>query len=487
MSTPETRDKIPPHSIEAEQALLGAIFLDNAVMNEVASVVRRPEEFYRTRHQLIYAVMQKLSETGTEIDWITVKEALTRRGELEEAGGVEYLQEITEIAPTSLGARHYAEVVRDKAILRAIILSASEVREQAYDPTHTAEELIEKFEEKVFHLGAARFQSETQSVPKLLEKVREQIELFRKLRLGSGEVPGLPSGFKDLDRLLTGFKGGELLVLAARPGHGKTSIALNIAEHAALTAAERREDGRGGVLFFSLEMTGVELVSRMLCSMSGVSLREVRLGSLTPEQLHAIEEAQRGTRGRPGLAHAPLYIDDSFLLSMTEIRAKARRLAEKSGIELIVVDYLQLINGDMRLDRHEQIGIVSRGLKSLARELDVPIIALAQLNRSIEQRRGVQQRPMLSDLRESGSIEQDADVVMFIQRERLLDAAKRDEAEKSADAYAGEEREEQLDIEPASLIVAKNRAGPTGDVELVFRKSCTRFETPDKRYARELG
>ena len=298
---------------------------------------------------------------------------------------------------------------------------------------------------------------------------------------------GLPSGFSDLDRITTGFKGGELLILAARPGHGKTSLALNIAENIAISAADRHnkratkrgEDPEsykkpGGVLFFSLEMTGVELATRLVCSCARLSLRDVRSGMISRGQEQDLVEAE-GL-----LQNAALFIDDSFNLTMAEVRAKSRRLKESADIEVVVVDYLQLIQGDLKLDRHEQIGMITRGLKALARELEIPVLAMAQLNRSIEQRTGARQRPMLSDLRESGSIEQDADMVMFIQRDNVLDNKKQDQQQKAkAQIEDADEREARFDVEPATLIIAKNRNGPVDDVRLMFRKSCTRFEKAD--------
>lgn len=471
-------ETLPPHSIEAEQALLAAIFIDNNVLFDVIRVLRQSAPFYRTAHGLIYESMVSLSERGIEITWTSVAEELSRRGQIEEAGGRDYLQEVTEATPSSAGAAHYAEVVRDKWILRAVIQSTSELRTAAYNPTTETKDLIDRFEAEVFKLGAQRFNADAKSIQMLLTEVQQQIAMFRTLRNENNAVPGLPSGFKDLDRLTTGFKAGELLVLAARPGHGKTSIALNIAEHVALNAHNRtnRKGGRdGGVAFFSLEMTGVELVSRVLCSIAGVSLQTVRHGELSKAAERSLHEAQEV------LSQSPFYVDDSFVLTMPEIRAKARRLKDRYNIEMVIVDYLQLVQADTRLDRHEQIAVISRGMKALARELEIPVIALAQLNRSIESRRGEHQRPMLSDLRESGSIEQDADMVMFIQRDRMLDSTKQAEAQRAAATMGEAERETYLDVEPARLIIAKNRNGPIGDVELTFRKSCTRFESAARR------
>jgi len=468
-------DKLPPHSIEAERELIGALFLDNQVLNDVVGKLKKGYFFYRTAHGLIFDAMVALANEGKEFSWITVATWLEKKGQLQDAGGMDYLKECTEFAPTSAGAVHAAEIIRDRFILRQVISTASDVRAQAFDPTAEAEHLIETFEQKVFELGNQRFHAESKTIVELLNEFQIQLEAFKKLRLSNDAVVGLPSGYKDLDRISTGFHPGQLLIMAARPGHGKTSLALNIAAKMAIAAPDRADrrpgGGDGGVAFFSLEMTGVELISRVVCAEAGVSLKDVRQGNIDNLEARALEEAN------DRLMLAPLFIDDSFTITMTEIRAKARRLKQKHNIEMVVVDYLQLIGGETGKDRHEFIGQITRGLKALARELEIPVLALAQLNRKIEDRRGSAQRPQLSDLRESGSIEQDADMVMFIQRDRMLDAAVLAQAQEDARMIADpREREEFLNVEPATLIVAKNRSGPVDDVPLSFRKSCTRFE-----------
>lgn len=468
-------DKLPPHSIEAEKELIGALFLDNQVLNDVVGVVKRGGFFYRTAHGLIFDAMVALANEGKEFTWVTVANHLEQHGNLNEAGGMDYMRECTQFAPTSAGAVHAAETIRDRYILRQVISTASDVRAQAFDPTAKAETLIETFESKVFELGNQRFHQDSRNIVELLGEFQVQLEAFKELRLSNDAVVGLPSGFKDLDRISTGFHPGQLLIMAARPGHGKTSLALNLATQIALAAPDRENrregGGDGGVAFFSLEMTGVEIVSRVLCGEAKVSLKDVRQGNISKLEERALQEAKER------LMLAPLFFDDSFTISMTEIRAKARRLKQKHNIEMVVVDYLQLISGDSGKDRHEFIGQITRGLKALARELEIPVLALAQLNRKIEDRRGVAQRPQLSDLRESGSIEQDADMVMFIQRDRMLDAAAMAQAQENARAILDEqERFNYLNIEPATLIIAKNRSGPVDDVQMSFRKSCTRFE-----------
>lgn len=457
-------NRVPPNNLDAERALIGAIFIDNEALNDVVPILKGPEQFYRSLHGDIYSVMLKLAEQSKEIDWITVSIELAKTGKATTEEIMDALRTMTEDAPCgSLGITQYAEVIRDKAILRSVIVSSSGVHDAAYDPTADAGELIERFEGDVFRLGADRFISEIKPVADLVVESERQAEQFMAMRYSNDKVPGVSSGFADLDRITTGFKPGELIVIASRPGHGKTSLALNIASSVALEGST--------VAFFSLEMTGVELVSRMVCSIADVSLKRIRLGEVGQV------EASRLDAARQSVSASSMFIDDSFSIGMPEIRAKCRRLAAKHDIGIVMVDYLQLVHVTGRLDRHEQIGIISRGLKALARELGTPVVAMAQLNRSIEQRRGSFQRPMLSDLRESGSIEQDADMVMFIQRDRMLNAEKHEEAEASAAAMESAEREKYENIEPASLIVAKNRSGPIGDVGLVFRKSCTRFES----------
>ncbi len=456
----DTSSVVVPHNIEAEQAVLGAIFIDPACLSEVALIIKAPEMFYRASHQHIYRAIQDLSARGAEIDWVHVTEGVRKQGALEACGGAEmlnaYLSEISHAVPSSYGAEGYASIVRDRFVMREIVHTSGEIRSMALEETRTPGEVIEQLERKVFELAAARYHGETHNFLALLNDVIKQQQLMKEWRLGhdSHILPGLSSGYSDLDSMTTGWKAGELIVLGARPGQGKTSLALNVAENVALTTHERREDGRGGVLLFSLEMTGSEIVQRILCARAGVDLRAAKLGAFRNDDEARLKEA------KSQLANAQIYIDDSFVLNLSEIRSKARRLKERADIELIVVDYLQLVKDNERLDRHLQIGNISRGLKALARELKVPVIAAAQLNRGVEQRSAREKRPMLADLRESGSIEQDADQVIMLyplQGTEPTDGP-------TQDSY------------PVDLIVAKNRNGPTGDVHMVFHRRFTRFE-----------
>jgi replicative DNA helicase len=449
-----------PHNLEAEQAVLGAIFIDNSCLSEVAPIIKAPGMFYRASHQHIYQAMLALSARGAEIDWVHVSEEVRKQGALEACGGKEmldaYLSEISHAVPSAYGAEGYATIVRDRYVLREVVHSAGEIRAMAMEETRSPGEVIETMERKVFELAAARYHGETHNFLALLNQVIEQQQKMKDWRAGhdSHILPGLSSGYSDLDQYTTGWKAGELVVVGARPGQGKTSLALNIAENVALSTHERREDGRGGVLLFSLEMTGTEIVQRILCARAGVDLRAAKLGIFRGDDEARLKQA------KAQLANAQIYIDDSFTLSMSEIRSKARRLKERAAIELIIVDYLQLVKDNEKLDRHLQIGNISRGLKALARELEVPVIAAAQLNRGVEQRSTREKRPMLADLRESGSIEQDADQVVLIYQQLAEDGTNA----PGQDSY------------PVDLIVAKNRNGPTGDVHMMFHRKFTRFE-----------
>lgn len=450
-----------PHNIEAEQAVLGAIFVDNACLSEVAPILKSADMFYRASHQHIYQAMLTLSARGAEIDWVHVAEEVRKQGALEACGGTEmlnaYLSEISHAVPSAWGAEGYATIVRDRYVLREVVHSAGDIRAMAMEESRSPQEVIEVMERKVFELAAARYHGETHNFLALLNQVIEQQQAMKAFRQShdAHKLPGLSSGYSDLDEFTTGWKPGELIVVGARPGQGKTSLALNLAENVALSTHERREDGKGGVLLFSLEMTGTEIVQRILCARAGVDLRSAKLGIFRGDDERRLDQA------KAQLANAQIYIDDSFTLSMSEIRSKARRLKERADIELIIVDYLQLVKDNEKLDRHLQIGNISRGLKALARELKVPVIAAAQLNRGVEQRSTREKRPMLADLRESGSIEQDADQVIMLYP---LQGTEPENGGATQESY------------PVDLLVAKNRNGPTGDVHMVFHRRFTRFE-----------
>lgn len=450
---------IPPHSIEAEQAVMGAIFVDPGCLPEVTLILKKPEMFWRASHQHIYRAIQSLSAEGHEIDWVSVGEQVRKDGALDECGGADalhsYLSEISHSVPSAYAAERYATIVRDRSLMREIILRAGDIRSMALDETKSPGDVIEKLEQDVFDIAAQRFHGQTHTVQALIQQVMEQQARMREWRLSHDghALPGLSSGYSDLDAFTTGWKPGELIVIGARPGQGKTSLMLNLAENIALDTHNRRDDGKGGVLLFSLEMTATELVQRVICSNAGVDLKKVKLGLYNKDEEGELKAATQR------LAQAAIFVDDSFTLNLSEIRSKARRMKERHDIECIFVDYLQLVKDNDRLDRHLQIGNISRGLKALARELEIPVITAAQLNRGVEQRSSREKRPMLSDLRESGSIEQDADQVLMIH--------KKESEEGMIDTN------EMAEID---LIIAKNRNGPAGDVEMLFRKRYTRFE-----------
>ena len=459
-------DQIPPHSLEAEVALLGSIFLDNDVMDDIAEIVKTPRYFYKTHHSIIFEAMVSLHDRGDEIDWVTVKEDLERRvdaggaSHLERCGGVEYLQELTEATPSSAGAEQYAEVVRDKALMRSILKMSQELKDAAQDKTIPVEEVLETMEQRALQIAGIRHSTKAQTVKQYIDNVFAEIDKMVAYREGNkGALPGVATGFRDFDNLKGGLSPGELIILAGRPGHGKSSLALNIADHACSTP------NGGAVIYFSLEMSAEELLMRLLCSRAEVDLLRARMGNITAlDQKRLRAEGDRLAEGNR------LFIDPAYGMSTSQMRSKIRRLMKHQKVDLVIVDYVQLMKTDLKIKRHEQIGQLSRAMKTFARELDVPIIMLAQLNREIEKRRG-SGRPMLSDLRESGSLEQDADVVLFIQRQNLV---------------APIPGIENLETEPATLYMAKNRNGPIGDTQLAFRRSCTRFETAESRYRQEF-
>ncbi|MDC1142659.1 replicative DNA helicase [Planctomycetota bacterium] len=455
----EANTNLPPHNMEAEMAVIAAIFVDPGCLPEVTLVLKRPEMFWRTSHQHIYRAVQELSSVGETITFVSVGERLIKNAVIDECGGSDavhnYLRDIVGGVPSSYGVERMANIVRDRSLMREVIHRASDIRAMANDPTQQPADVIEKLEQDVFEIAAARYHGETHSVQELIQQVMDQQATMKEFRLkhdGAG-LPGLSSGYTDLDQFTTGWKSGELIVIGARPGQGKTSLMLNLAENMALETHERRDDGKGGVLVFSLEMTGTELIQRILCSNAGVDLRKVKLGLYNNEEEALLNDAMSK------LAPAAIFVDDSFTLSMSEIRSKARRMKERHDIECIFVDYLQLVKDNDRLDRHLQIGNISRGMKSLARELEIPVVTAAQLNRSVEQRSSREKRPMLSDLRESGSIEQDADQVLMIHKLEEVD-----------DPTINLE-----EVHPTDLLVVKNRNGPVGDVHMLFHKKFTRF------------
>ena len=418
----------PPHNYEAERNVVGAILLDPSICDDVALVVR-PQDFYFDKHRRIYQRLLEMNSESAAIDLRLLLEALRESGDLEEVGGEAYLYEIMDEVPVATHAAHYAKIVAQNAIRRRLIEACETALDNAYAPEISPKELVARTEERIF------------AINDLLQQVFHLIDARAE-----GETDGISTGFSDLDRMLGGMHGSQLIILAARPSMGKTAFATNIADSAAVEAKEP-------VLFFSLEMAKTELAMRMLCARGRIDGEHLR-GRLSPK------EQESFTRAASALANAPLYIDDSPSRTVTEIGAVARRLKRREGLGLIVIDYLGLIEPDNPADpRQEQVAKIARRLKGLARELNVPVLCLSQLNRVTEMTKD--NRPRLSHLRESGAIEQDADVVMFVHREEYY--------------HTKEEAEEKGIKGIADIIVAKQRNGPVGDVKLAWLSKFTLF------------
>lgn len=436
--------------LAAERAVLGAVLTDNTVIANVAEVVH-PDDFASPAHAQIFAAMLGLDGTSRQVDHLTLSEELKVRGQLMLVGGPAYLMGLDQVVPFSANATQYAQIVKDQAIRRRLAAVGREIQELASQDSGELDVMLDEAERKVFLLAERKREGDLRPVAELMEKT---LDLLDKMKASSSGITGLSTGYVDLDLQLTGLHAGELLILAARPGIGKTSLAMNIAMHAAL-----KEDRAVGI--FSLEMPADQLLMRLLASSARVDMKKLRGGRLSPHDEVKFQEMAGA------LYNAPLYIDDSGGLSPFDLRAKARRLKQKDPrLGLLVIDYLQLMHQKGKVEsRQLEVSEISRSLKALAKELEVPIIALSQLNRKVEERKGG--KPMLSDLRESGAIEQDADVVMFIHRE---------------DSEGGEDgapRPSGTAI-PVELIVAKQRNGPVGSVDLVFLSEFTRFESRAK-------
>jgi replicative DNA helicase len=435
--------------LAAERAVLGAVLADNTLLANVAEVVHS-DDFSSPQHGAIFSAMLKLDSTQRQVDHLTLAEELKVMGQLAAVGGPAYLMALDQGVPLTHNAVQYATIVRDQALRRRLASVGREILEMASQETGDVEVILDESERKLFNLAEKRREGDLRAVSELMEQT---LDLLDKMKASSSGVTGLSTGYVDLDMQLTGLHPGELIILAARPGIGKTSLAMNIAMHAAL-----KEDK--AVAIFSLEMPADQLLMRLLASSARVDMKKLRGGRLTQHDEEKFQEMAGA------LYNAPIYIDDSGGLSPFDLRAKARRLKQKDPrLSLIVIDYLQLMHQKGKVEsRQLEVSEISRALKQLAKELEVPVIALSQLNRKVEERKGG--KPMLSDLRESGSIEQDADVVMFIHRE--------DQDEGGAD---GEEAAKSRTVIPVELIVAKQRNGPVGSIDLVFLSEFTRFES----------
>jgi replicative DNA helicase len=434
---------VPPHNLEAERSVLGAVLLDDRHLNVLLVEEQlRPEHFYREQHGAVFGAMKELFETDRKIDHLTVAETLRQQGKLEDVGGSDVINELAGWVPAAGHAREYGRIVRENAQMRALLTSTYEIQASVFARDAPARDLIERAERSVLEVAHDDRQKKLRSIADILE---DETDRLHRLSVAKSPLTGTPAGFKDLDDRTGGFQAGNLIVIAARPSMGKSALVANIAENAAL-------DGHPVVLF-SLEMSESELAQRFVASQARINGEDLRRGKVPEHKWPKILEACRR------LSQAPLYVDDSSDTGVLDVRAKARRLHNQvaGGLGLIIVDYLQLMRPEGRVEnRVEQVSQISRGLKSLARELDVPLIAISQLSRAVEQRGG-DKRPILSDLRESGQIEADSDLVMFIYREEYY---LREESERPGEA---------------DIIIAKHRNGPVGDVVLTFQKQYPKF------------
>jgi replicative DNA helicase len=455
----DTFDRDPPYSLEAEMAVLGGMLIDREAVTKVVEILSEGM-FYREGNRRIHRAMVRLFERGDVIDVITVAEQLKNTSELDAAGGIDYLAQLVDAVPTAANVEYHAGIVREKALLRRLVEQATHIIRDAYDQgDRQVEDLLDQAEARIFQVAESHKRQGFVWIKEILWKTFEHIERLQES--GSG-ITGVPTGFADLDRMTTGLQGGDLCIIAARPSMGKTAFALNVAA----TAAIKHQHP---VAIFSLEMSAGQLVQRLLCSEGRVDAQRLRTGRLTRE-----ENARLGTAAGH-LNTAPIWIDDQAGSNVLEVRAKARRIQSELSsngktLGMLVIDYMQLMSGTGSSEsRVQEVSQISRGLKALARELEVPLIALSQLSRGPESR--TDKRPMLSDLRESGSIEQDADVVMFLFRPEY---------------YASAEERGELEGK-AELIVAKQRNGPTGVVNLYFEKAYTRFESALAHAAAGVG
>jgi replicative DNA helicase len=457
-------DRDPPHSLEAEMSLLGCLLLDPQRVADVLPVVRRAEDFYAERHGAIYRAILDAYDRRAEFDAVLVGELLKARGVLEDIGGMAYLADLAESVPASVNAPHYARIVADKARLRRLIDSAGSVLYDAYNPGEAgiegAKELIDRAQAEIFEIAEEEESSDAMDLKELLHAEIERID-----RAGGEGISGIHTGFGDLDDLLSGLQKGEMLILAARPSMGKTAFALNLSEQIALGGRSPWQPDHGKripVAVFSLEMSKNAVAQRLLSAHSGVDGHRLRTGQISADDFHRVAQSC-GV-----LSETPLYIDDTPALTILGLRTRARRLVRKHGVGVIVIDYLQLLSSPSaaRESRQNEVSAISRGIKALARELNLPIICLAQLNRATEQREG--NRPRMSDLRESGSIEQDADVVMLLHREEYYHINNPEWKDENPDK-----------VGVAEVIIAKQRNGPTGVVKLTWDSRTTRFKNYD--------
>ncbi len=433
-----TPDKLQPHNIEAEEAVLGALLIDPDAIIRIATFLE-PRDFFLQRHRWIFEAIQTLHERRDPTDLVTLTDELDRQNHLADIGGPAFLTDLINATPTSIHVEYYAKIIERTAVLRRLIDGAAKIAQLAYEDVEDVEEIIDRAESIVFGVSEQRANRDLKPIRHAIDQYYDRVEYLSQHQ---GEIVGIPTGLKDLDKLLGGMQRSDLLILAGRPGMGKTSLALSIALQAA-----RKWDKR--IAIFSLEMSDEQLVQRLLSAETSIDSQRLRLGQIQEDEWPVLIQATSL------LANTSLFLDDTPAISVMELRTKARRLEAEYGLDLIIVDYLQLMRGNVRSEnRQQEISFISRSLKELARELKVPVLALSQLSRAVESRHD--KHPMLSDLRESGSIEQDADVVMFVYRDEI---------------YNPDTEFPNL----AEIIVAKHRSGPTGIFSVYFKKKLAQF------------
>jgi len=441
-----------PWSNDAEQAVLAAMLLDQDAALKAAELLD-DSMFYKEAHRILFRAMASLTEKAEVIDPVTLREELVRRGDLDRVGGMEYIAALLDVVPTAANVESHTRIVRDQAVLRRLVEAATEIIQDVYERKGESGEVLDNAEHRIFQVAQFRRSEDFSRLKELIWPTMERIE---QMQGRAGAVTGVPTGFLDLDEKTAGFQRADLVIIAARPSMGKTAFALNVVQHAAI---ERQI----GVAVFSLEMSKEALVQRLLCSEGLVDAQRLRRGALRDDDYPKL------ARAAGLLGTAPIWIDDSAALSPLQMRSKARRLKAEHDIGMVVVDYLQLMQGPAQSEnRQQEISYISRSLKALAKELDVPVVALSQLSRAPEQRGGEHRRPQLSDLRESGAIEQDADLVCFIYRPEMYE-----KEDKDGNSLEG----------MAELIIGKQRNGPTGIVDLYFKKEYTRFDNRTSRDA----
>ncbi|RDY23452.1 replicative DNA helicase [Romboutsia maritimum] len=434
----EDATRIPPHSIESEQSILGSILLDKDAIITVTETIK-PEDFYKEAHKIIYECMIKLSNKGEPIDLITLTEELKKQGHLDDVGGISYITSLSTIVPTTSNVKYYSDIVKEKSVLRQLIRASNDIINLGYDGATKVEDVLEKAEKRIFDISQEKASDDFKSINLVLMDAYDMIE---KLYTNKSDVTGITTGFKDLNKKINGLQRTDLILIAARPAMGKTAFSLNLVQNAALK-------GGASVAVFSLEMSKEQLVQRMLSSQSHVELKKIKTGTLDENDWPRIIDAMAV------LSNSNIHIDDTPGIKISELRSKCRKLKIEKGLDLVLIDYLQLMEGEGNNEsRQQEIAKISRSLKILAKELNCPVVALSQLSRAPEQR--ADHRPMLSDLRESGSIEQDADIVMFLYR----------------DEYYNPDSERK---NIGEIIISKNRHGETGSVELVWLGEVQQF------------